>query len=75
MTTPDDRFVVEPDNDLVEHWDAVPWWEAPLPSAAHQCVAWTRGKVNGEVFERCACGGCRPMGGTDWTWRNERKRR
>lgn len=57
------------EREWVFHRDGVPWSEAPLPPAIHQCEAWSSTRANG--VERCACGANRYPPG-EWWGKNTR---
>jgi hypothetical protein len=43
----------------LENRGGIPWYEAPPPPQRHRHWVQTRGRVNGERVERCACGAAR----------------
>lgn len=51
---------------FMEHLDGVDWYHAPKPPKKHACTAQTRGMVNFEYVERCACSAIRL--GKDGIW-------
>lgn len=58
----------------LEHWDGIPWHEAPLPRRWHRCKAWTRGCVSIFTYvERCACGSIR-LDRLVWIEKNQRRK-
>lgn len=63
--------VAFPSGEWMEDLDGISWHEVPKPRRWHRCRAQTRGYVNGEYVERCACGGLFVLGG--WIERNGRR--
>jgi len=58
----------------MEHLGGTEWLDAARPPWFHRCWPQTRGWVNRELVERCACGSLRFDGWGPWVRRNERKR-
>jgi hypothetical protein len=55
----------------LEHRGGVVWPDAPLPAWRHDCVAQTRGFIQGEHVERCACGAIAFDGDGIWVRRSK----
>ena len=57
-----------------EHRNSVPWFDAPIPPADHDCWAQTQGSTDNLPFvQRCACGAIRLNPYRDWMEKNSRK--
>jgi hypothetical protein len=61
--------------DWIEHLHGVDWYDAPVPPHRHTCWPQTRGWIDGEMSERCACGAFRYADLGVWIDRNTRRPR
>lgn len=62
----------------IEHFDGIPWYDAPIPRRWHRCKPQSRtcfdaGWAGRDAIERCACGAIRYQRGV-WIRRNDRRR-
>jgi hypothetical protein len=61
--------------EFIEHLNGVDWFAAPVPPRLHACWPQTRARLNGELWDRCACGAFRLGGRRPWIERNTRRPR
>lgn len=63
------------DGEWIEHLDGTDWFYADVPPRRHRCWPQTRGWMDRELVERCACGATRFDGYGPWVNRNSSKPR